>query len=289
MGKKRKRKGRLTAKNADRHLLYQRSVQAPEFEVDLTSRFYKRRVGRKPLSLREDFCGTALLCTHWVKSDRRRTALGVDIERSVLEWGREHLLSKLDPEPASRLTLLEGDVREPHPSRHDVIVALNYSYFCFKTRDLVRGYFEAVRNHLAEDGLFFLDLFGGWEAQQELTEKRKLDGFRYIWQQAFFNPITADFLAHIHFSFPDGSKMKRAFSYDWRLWTLPELRELLAEAGFGHVEVLWEGEDGQGQGNGEFRRRTSVTNDPGFNAYLMASVKVPPRVATKREKRAATG
>jgi len=289
MGKKRKRKKRLNAKTADRHALYQKSVQAPEFEVDFTTWFYKRRVGRKPLSLREDFCGTALLCTKWVQSDKRRTALGVDIERSVLDWGRDNLLPELDPDEAGRLTLVEGDVRDVHPDRHDVIVALNYSYFCFKTRDLVRGYFEKVRGHLTDDGLFFLDLFGGWESQQELVEKRKVGSFQYIWEQASFNPITADFLAHIHFKFGNGSKMKRAFTYDWRLWTLPELRELLAEAGFTHVEVLWEGEDEEGDGTGEFHPQTRVTNDPGFNAYLVASVGVPPRLAAKRKKLTSTG
>ena len=290
MGKKRKRgrkKDRLTARTADRHQLYQASVQAPEFEVALTTRFFKRRVGRKPLTLREDFCGTALLCTEWVKSDPKRSALGVDLEPSVLAWGEEHLVRALDPAVAARMDLVEANVLDSHPDRHDIVVALNYSYFCFKTRPLVRQYFETVRSHLNDDGLFFLDLFGGWEAQQELSEKREVDGFRYIWHQAKFNPITADFLAHIHFRFPDGSKMKKAFTYDWRLWTLPELRELLEEAGFEHVEVLWEDEDQDGEGNGNFRARSQVVNDPGFNAYLMASRRVPARLAAKRAKRAA--
>ena len=283
MGKKRKRK--LTAKSADRHRLYEESVQHPEFEVELVTRKYKRRVGRKPLTLREDFCGTALLCSKWVQSSKKRTALGVDIEPSVLEWGRQNVLPKIG-KAASRVTLVEGDVRDAHESRHDVIVALNYSYFCFKDRDTLRGYFEAARRNLAPDGLFFCDLFGGWEAQQVLTEKRKLDGFKYIWEQTSFNPITADFLAHIHFEFGDKSSLERAFTYVWRLWTLPELAELLREAGFGHVEVLWEDEDEDGEGNGVFRGRTKVLNDPGWNAYLLASVDVPPKVAARRNKKA---
>lgn len=274
MGKKKKRKVRLTRKTADKHELYQASVQDPDFEVDLASSFFKKRVGRKAMSLREDFCGTAYLCSRWVKSHKKRTATGVDFHPPTLRWGREHNIAPLGKH-ADRVTLVEGDVRDPHPARHDVVMALNYSYFCFKERDALRGYFESVKGHLVEDGLFFMDLFGGWEAQQVMIEERKLRQFRYVWDQAKYNPITAEFLAYIHFEFADGSKMKRAFTYDWRLWTIAELRDLLAEAGFGYVECLWEDEDEDGEGNGHFRRRVNVQNDPGWNAYLMASVSEP--------------
>ena len=60
-------------------------------------------------------------------------------------------------------------------------------------------------------------------------------------------------LCHIHFSFPDGSKIKKAFTYDWRLWTLPEIRELLLEAGFQRATVYWEGTNEETEeGDGEF-------------------------------------
>ena len=279
--KKQRKKSKLTAKTADRLALYQESVQNPDFEVDLASSYFKQRVGRPARSLREDFCGTAMLCAEWVKSHADRTATGVDIDASVLAWGREHNIAPLGDD-AKRVRLLEADVRFPDRVRHDVVMALNYSYFCFQDRATLRGYFESVKTHLVEDGLFFLDLFGGWESQQVLVERRKQDGFRYVWHQAEFEPISAHFLGHIHFEFPDGTKLKKAFTYDWRLWTIPELRELLAEAGFGHVEVLWEKEDENGEGTGIFRPKTRVENDPGFNAYLLASVAEPPRMKKKR-------
>lgn len=282
-GKKGK-KTALTAKTADRHALYQESVQAPEFEVDLAASYFERRVGRKALSLREDFCGTALLCAEWVRSHPSRTATGVDIDPDVLAWGVEHNITPLGDD-AERVSLLEQDVREPGGEPHDVLMALNYSYFYFKTRDALRAYFEVAKSHLKPDGLFFLDLFGGWESQQELEEERKLKGFRYVWDQASYNPITAAFLGHIHFRFRDGSELKKAFTYDWRLWTIPELRELLNEAGFSHVEVLWEDEDEDGEGTGTYRPRKKVGNDPGFNAYLLASVETPPRKKLKKQKR----
>ena len=282
MAKKRKKK--LTAKTADRHVLYQLTVQNADFEVELAEQYFKKRVGRRALSLREDFCGTALLCAEWVKSDDERTATGVDIDQDVLTWGKKHNIEPLG-DAASRVTLLEEDVRNHGGSRHDVVMALNYSYFYFKDRDTVRRYFETVKEHLKEDGLFFLDLFGGYESTQVLAEKRKYPGFTYVWHQAAFNPIDNHFLGHIHFRFKDGTALNKAFTYDWRLWTAPELRELLAEAGYAHVEVLWEKEDDEGEGTGEFVPRTKVDNDPGFNAYLLASVKEPARLRQKREKK----
>lgn len=280
-GKGKKKRPGLTAKGSDRHDLYQRSVQSPDFEVELATKHFKKRVGRRPLTLREDFCGTALLCCEWVKSHAERTATGVDISAEVLGWGRDHNVNALGDD-ADRVTLIEGDVRTRHEAKHDVVMALNYSYFCFKSRSELRGYFEAVKPHLEDDGLFFLDLFGGWESVQTLEEPRKQDGFRYIWEQAKYNPINADFLAHIHFDFPDGSKINEAFTYDWRLWTIPELGELLHEAGFEHVEVLWEEEDEDGDGTGKYKPRLRVDNDPGFNSYLLASVKTPPKMATRK-------
>lgn len=283
-GRKRAKKAKSaepTAHKADKHVLYQMSVQAPDFEVELASKQFKKRVGRPARSLREDFCGTALLCSKWAASHPERTATGVDIDASVLAWGREHNIAPLGDE-AARVTLIEGDVRAPHETKHDVLMALNYSYFCFKSRTELRGYFEAAKGHLADDGLFFMDLFGGWESCQTLKERRDQGAYSYVWHQAKYNPITADFLAHIHFEFPDGSKLKKAFTYDWRLWTIPELTELLHEAGFGHVEVLWEDEDEDGEGTGVFKPRLEVTNDPGFNTYLLASVQTPAKLATRR-------
>lgn len=274
--KKKKKKDdapiRLRATNADRHLLYQASVQNPDFEVEVASDVFERLSGRKALTLREDFCGTAIISSRWVASDEERTALCIDINEEVLKWGEENNVAEL-AEDAERIELVLGDVRDPHPARHDVVMAFNYSYSCFKDRDTLRGYFEAVRENLNDDGIFMMDIFGGWESVQTLKEERKVKNFWYIWEQASYNPITADFLAHIHFRFRDGSKMKKAFTYDWRLWTIPELRELLIEAGYEHVEVLWEDEDEEGDGTGEFRPQTVVENDPGFNSYLVAKAR----------------
>ena len=65
-------------------------------------------------------------------------------------------------------------------------------------------------------------------------------------------------------------KMNQVFKYDWRLWTLPELSDILKEAGFKDVHVYWEGDDKEGYGNGEFTRVTEEENCEVWIAYIAA-------------------
>jgi hypothetical protein len=123
---------------------------------------------------------------------------------------------------------------------------------------------------LKDDGIFFVDLFGGYEAQEETREKTKYDDFTYIWHQAEFHPVTHYMRTHIHFKFPDGSKIKKAFTYEWRLWSAPEIREMMLEAGFRKATVYWEGEDENGEGNGEFSPEAKGEADPAWIAYVVA-------------------
>jgi cyclopropane fatty-acyl-phospholipid synthase-like methyltransferase len=134
----------------------------------------------------------------------------------------------------------------------------------------MRAYFSQVHASLVSDGMFFLDAYGGPEAYEEQKEKTKYKDFTYIWDQAEFEPVTGHALCHIHFKFPDGSRIKKAFSYEWRIWTLPELRELLEEAGFKKVRVYWEDEDEDGEGNGEFSEDDAGEADLAWIAYLVA-------------------
>ncbi|MBK8230920.1 MAG: class I SAM-dependent methyltransferase [Candidatus Eisenbacteria bacterium] len=254
----------------DRHRLYQLSVQCPEADVKFFTRIFRTLRGRIPLSLKEDFCGTAHLSGEWVRSLPERTAVGVDLDQPTLDWGRRYNLAKLGA-AADRVTLIKDDVRHVREPRVDLVAAMNFSYFVFKQREELRGYFSSVKDSLKRDGVCIVDIFGGWEAQQLTTETKKLDGFRYQWQQAHFDPITHDTTFFIHFRFPDGSMIKRAFRYDWRFWTVPEVRELLAEAGFAHTEVYWEGtERDTGEGNGGFKPARQAKSCAGWIAYILA-------------------
>ncbi len=272
------RKPKLTAASADKHVLYELSVQNVEHEIGFIQRVFRRMTGRKPLTLREDFCGTAKLCCEWVKRDRDRRATGIDLDARVLAWGERHNRAPLRA-AADRVTLLNANVLDSTGAKYDVICAYNYSYFVFKTREALRTYFAGVASELEPDGCIFIDLFGGPDSQTPLEETRKLDGFTYVWDQAEYNPIDGHAKNYIHFRFRDGTKLDRAFTYDWRLWTIVELKELLREAGFGDADVYWEGEDEDGEGNGVFTKRTRVDNDPCWNAYLVA------RAATRAGQR----
>jgi SAM-dependent methyltransferase len=258
------------AERADIHELYEQAVQAVDVEVEFLQQTFRSLRGRSPVSFREDFCGTASAACEWVRTGAHRHAVGVDIDAEVLDWGRRHRVARLPETARARVKLLNDDVRRVVTDPVDLIGAFNFSYYCFKTRDALRQYFARTHAALTADGVLFLDAFGGPDASDLQKEKTKHDGFTYVWDQAVFEPVTSRIVCHIHFKFPDGSKIKRAFSYDWRLWTLPELRELLEEAGFRKVRVYWEGDDGDGGGNGEFTEHATGEPDLAWIAYLVA-------------------
>jgi SAM-dependent methyltransferase len=258
------------ADRADIHELYEVSVQNVEHEVEFLQTTFNEIRGRTAYLMREDFCGTASASCQWVGQGDEYQAIGVDIEPSVLDWGRKNRLSKLPVADQTRVSLIESDVMTAETPPADLLVAFNFSYFIFDKREVLRAYFEKAYKALKDDGVFFVDLFGGSEAQIEIKEKTKQKGFTYIWQQAEFHPVTHYIRCHIHFKFPDGSKIKKAFTYEWRLWSAPEIRELLAEAGFSKSTVYWEGDDDDGGGNGEFSPEEKGEADLAWIAYIVA-------------------
>jgi hypothetical protein len=272
MSAKTAKKKSTMAEEADIHELYELSVQNVEYEMEFLQATFRSLSGRTAHTLREDFCGTASAACQWVRQGKEFQAIGVDIDPAVLEWGREHRVARLDPEDRARVRLFESDVLDVETPKVDILVAFNFSYWIFDTRATMRRYFERVHAALEDDGVFFCDLFGGPESQEETKEKtkHKKHGFTYIWEQAEFHPVTHYMRTHIHFKFKDGSKLKNAFTYEWRLWTLPEIRELLLEAGFSKATVYWEGEDEDGEGNGEFTPDGQGEADLAWIAYIVA-------------------
>jgi hypothetical protein len=258
------------AELADKHELYEASVQNVEEEVEFVASRFKEIRDRSALSFREDFCGTASAACQWVRQSEQHTAIGVDIDPEVLSWGEQNRLSRLTDEQRQRLSLIESNVMTVEAPLVDVVGAFNFSYFLFRTRTEMLTYFRTVYDSLKDDGVFFLDAFGGYEAFEEMKEKTKYDGFTYVWHQARYHPVTGKIVCHIHFKFPDGSKMKKAFTYVWRMWTLPEILEMLAETGFKRPTVYWEGTDEDGDGDGVFTPEEKGEADAGWIAYLVA-------------------
>jgi precorrin-6B methylase 2 len=275
MARKSKRRrggvGGAQARRADKYELYEKSVQETDPDLQLVRRIFKQHFGRKPRLLREDFCGTAAMACRWVGLHPENRAWGIDLDPEPLAWGRKHNLSKLPARRAARVELIQGDVRDVDHTRTDLTIAFNFSYFVFKTRSELRHYFERARATLRDQGMLVLDAYGGADAQRTGEEIRDIDGFDYVWDQHRFDPINNHVVNYIHFEFPDGSRMKRAFRYDWRLWSLPEIQETLGEAGFSHSEVYWEGTDRKtGEGNSVFTRRDHAPDDPAWIAYVAA-------------------
>ena len=263
------RSPRSLAARADRHFLYEQSVQSPEADIEFFLDRYRERNGKEPILVREDFCGTARLCRLWVEGGGERRAVGIDLDQAVLAWAREHNQAALGPR-ADRMRLIEADVRAVTSPRADVVCAMNFSFCIFKERIELQRYFRVVRRSLNTGGLFLLELYGGTEAIVACEEEREGEGFTYHWHQACYNPLTAETLCHIHFSFPDGSRIKRAFTYDWRLWTVPEVRDALLEAGFEQVRVFWEQTDKEGDGTGEYMETTEEENQETYLVYIIA-------------------
>ncbi len=268
--RKRSAKAPTMATKADPHVLYEAAVQNPTAECRFITQTYRDLRGRSPLRLREDFCGTASVACHWVRQGPDHAATGVDLDEAVLRWGQRRRVGRLRPEQRARVTLVQANVLEARQRPFDVIVAFNFSYWVFKQREQLRAYFSAARRCLGSGGLFMVDAFGGYDAYRELREATDYDKFTYVWDQARYHPVTGEFLCHIHFRFPDGSRLNRAFTYDWRLWSLPEIQEVLGEAGFRRSTVYWEGTDESGEGNGVFTPEASGEADAGWVAYIVA-------------------
>ncbi|MCW9023385.1 MAG: class I SAM-dependent methyltransferase [Gammaproteobacteria bacterium] len=278
MGKQAKKKKPTMADKADRHVLYQASVQCPEAEVEFFDKTFRELRGRDAKSLKEDFCGTALLATEWCKSDLERTAIGVDIDEETLEWGKKNNIKPAGKDVAKRITLIKDDVKNVTKPKVDIVSAFNFSYCLFEQRDELIKYFKQTRKSLKDDGLLILDLFGGTECADVLEEETELDEFdaTYIWEHVSFNPINNHMACAIHFEFDDGSRMDKAFTYEWRLWSIPEVLEMLEKAGYAKTRVYWEryeesdDDDDELEGTGEYYETTEVENQESWMIYIVA-------------------
>lgn len=263
---------RYTARTVDPHILYENSVQDPVADIALMIRWFERRRRRTPLLLREDFAGTGFMCAEWIKSDPRRRAIGVDLSAATMAWGRKRHFrpGNADGADPRRMQWLRADVRTARTPGVDLTCAFNFSWCVFLERDALLTYFRAAHRALAKDGLLALDMHGGPTSFTEGKDERRMGGFTYVWDQGPVDAVSHRTIRRIHFEFPDGSRRRNVYRYDWRVWTLPETREALLDAGFRNVEVLWELYDQSGEGSGVFRQVEHARNDDSWVAYLLA-------------------
>jgi len=261
---KRRRKpvAALNARNADPHALYEIAVQQPQVIIGLIEEMFEQARDREPVTLREDFCGTANLSALWVRSSDGRSAVAIDNDAAVLAWADQHNRRPLVDRGAKRLRLLNRDVLAAS-HRADVVVSLNFSHFIYKTRDELLTYLRHARRCTRPGGVFLCDAFGGPESISPCLDRRRFSDFDYLWEQRSYDPLTNAIDCRIHFTFRNGTRLSNAFIYDWRMWTLPELREALLDVGFDDVGIYFESEEG-------FIADADAVDDAAWVAYLVA-------------------
>ncbi|WRX33545.1 hypothetical protein QQP08_026032 [Theobroma cacao] len=316
-------------------LLYQQSVQSPKGDISYLQKFFLMYVGgRLPLHLQEDFCGTALLSTEWLRTDSRRTAVGLDLDLEALQWCLKNNINKVGADGYSRISLFHGNVLKPRqaklvsfkpqelirniqleesddnskiaaiePNMHegstassneefieaeseiparDIVCAFNYSCCCLHKRVELVLYFKHVLEALSrKGGIFVMDLYGGTSSEQSLRLKRRFSNFTYTWEQAEFDIIERKTRISLHFHLQkQQKKLCHAFSYSWRLWSLPEIKDCLEEAGFQSVHFWLQKmpdtseircTEGFGIGRDvKYEEVKSFQQEDAWNAYIVA-------------------
>ena len=228
----------------DKYDLYGRAAQSPERDVLFYRELVRELKGRPPKRLREDFCGAFALCRAWARLAPGNRAFGLDLDPEPLAYGRR-FLAALPAHTRARVKIDRRDVLAPGGPPCDLILAMNFSYFALKERARLKRYFVNARKSLRPGGVLVVDAFGGPGVHRPNSEKTDHGEFTYYWQQYDFDPLTHFARCAMHFKPKGRRKVKDVFTYDWRLWTIAETRELMAEAGFRKSSVYWQDDDGR--------------------------------------------
>ncbi len=257
-------------KKFDKYWYYRHSVQSPEQDVRFIENCYRTLCKKRPFVFREDFAFTFALCCAWVKLSHTHKAIAIDRDKKPLSYSKKHYLPLLKPKEQQRVSVINSNVLKKNLPRADIIAALNFSYFVFKKREEMKKYFTHCRKALNKKGLLVLDCFGGSQCFQANEDKEVYNGFNYYWDQVSFDPISHHSLFRIHYKRRGENKRYNVFTYDWRLWTIPELKDILQEVGFRKTHIYWEGSKKDGSGNGRFKIVKKGEECEAWVAYIMA-------------------
>lgn len=259
----------------DKYFCYVNSVQSAEHDASLILKMHNKSSGIKSDSLliQEDFCGTADLCYEWVRIDPSFRAVGIDLDQRALAWGQSYHSLGMSLNQTNRVQTICGDVLTPRNLMPNIICALNFSYFFLTDRRDLLNYFRSTLKSLAPNGTLVLDCFGGPEYLQTHSDKRRNsdEKFTYWWEVVSFDAISNAITCRLHYK-RDGEAIRRnVFTYHWRLWSVPELTDILKEAGYSAVHYWSEGLSADGSGDGRFKPVIRETNCKSWVCYLVAS------------------
>jgi hypothetical protein len=253
----------------DKYSYYRKAVQAPETDVEFLRDTYKEIRGKVPATLREDFCGTFSICCEWVKLGPKYRAHGVDLDDEPIRYGMENYFPRLSSSQQDRLHIHQQNVLNPGLPKADVICAMNFSHYVFKDRAMMKSYFHNCHSTLNQGGILIADCFGGSHCQEANEEETEHKDFSYFWDQVSFDPVSNHAVFHIHFKPKGQKKIEKVFSYDWRMWSIPELREMMMESGFKKTHVYWEGTTRSGEGDGVFKSTETGEECQAWIAYVV--------------------
>lgn len=256
-------------KKFDKYFHYKQSVQNPKEEILFFKKTYRSFFKKPPRVFREDFCGTFYIGYEWVKEHPENKAIVVDKDRQPITYGKKHHFSKLTDSQKSRLKIYNTNVLNTKIPGADIISVNNFSYFIFKQRSILLKYFKNIKKVLSKQGLFIIDVVGGSDCCDENEEQVDHKDFIYYWEQKNFDPVSHQAQFYIHFKRKREKKREKVFSYDWRMWSLPELQDILKEAGFSAIYVYWEQSDSKGEGTGVFKKSLKGEACDTWIAYLV--------------------
>ena len=232
--------------------------------------------GDNPRTLGEDFCGPGAVARAWLQLTDDRHAVCVDLDDEPLSYMRHRIAEELPPDAQARLTIRQTDVRTCDDAA-DVIAALNFGICELHARADLLAYLRAAHNRLsAHRGVLVVDLYAGPSAFVPGATDVEIDTesgtVTYTWEQVTADPLTGRVTNHIHFALPDGRTIRDAFVYDWRLWSIPEIREAMIESGFASTDVYTSyGDAMDGDGNLLVRpaSREDIDPDEDLVAYIV--------------------
>lgn len=242
----------------DRFDCYELCVQSPRHVAGFLRGLVRGPHPTPHPILAEDFCGTAAVSRRWVADARGLAgggagglaggdgplAIAADLDAQTLDKART--LAARDG-VADGIAFAHTDVLTGALPPAHVIFVGNFSIGYLHDRASLVAYLARCRARLARSGgAFVCDTYGGPGAFRlgALQRKHPAPGreiIHYLWRHEDADPVTALVTNSISFRIElDGeiiADLPRAFVYRWRLWSLPELREAMLDAGFQRMEV----------------------------------------------------
>jgi len=258
--------------------LYEQAVQHPVAEATLLAKLARSaRRGEPAERFREDFAGTAAIAAAWVRLAPEHQALGVERHGPTHRWSVRRHAELLEDRPGD-LLLVEADVHAVASPKVDLVAALNFSVMELHDHAALVGYLRHARRSLRPGGVVVVDLFGGPGAMRASTQRREVEvdeagpveRFGYRWVQHGWEAATGRVRCWIDFDLPGGAERRRAFRYDWRLWSPADVVEAMRAAGLGEATIWSDRYDARaGVSDGRYRPARQVGVREDFLAYVV--------------------